>query len=146
MGQIAEESSEDEEAAMPIPSPKTSPRDVDATSSCSSASTRLAETSSTTTSSASFTLTLRRVHDEPFGLEVQPDFIQQSLAVEGIRKGSVCEAWNRQNIGEFREIKIGDRIAAVNGHDQLEAMRNEFHERLTVRLTVEREAATVHPL
>jgi len=137
MRQIAEESSEDPEIVVSIPTPKTSPRDLDATSSCSSASTRLVETPSTT-SSSSFNLTLRRVDDEPFGLEVQPDFIQQCLAVEGIRKGSVCEAWNRQNIGELREIKIGDRIAAVNGHDQVEAMRNEFHERLTVRLIMER--------
>jgi len=143
MMQIVEESSDDENHATPIPSQRASSRSL-AASSSSSSSTRLAGTPITTASS-NFNLTLCRMHDKPFGLEVQPDFIQQCLAVEGVCKGSVCEAWNQQNIGELREIRIGDRIVAVNGYHRVEAMRNEFYGRLTVCMMLEREASTNLP-
>jgi len=91
---------------------------------------------------AAFSLTLRRVGEMPFGLEVQPDFRTQCLVIGGVRRGSVCEAWNRQNLGEVREIRLGDRIVAVNEKREAEAMRDEFRQRLTVKMQVERGEPT----
>jgi len=96
-----------------------------------------------TAAGESFALTLRRVNAEmPFGLEVRADLHTIGLIVCGVRPGGVCEAWNRQNLGELRELRSGDRITSVNGVREAEAMREEFGLRLTVRLQVERAEAS----
>uniref|UniRef100_A0A7S1RML3 PDZ domain-containing protein n=1 Tax=Alexandrium catenella TaxID=2925 RepID=A0A7S1RML3_ALECA len=100
---------------------------------------RSSSTSSTTAASESFSLTLRRVDAAmPFGLEVRPDASMGYLVVSSVRPGGVCEAWNRQNLGELRELRKRDRITSVNDVRDAASMREEFHRRLTVRLQVER--------
>jgi hypothetical protein len=81
-------------------------------------------------------LTLRRIADQPLGLEVRPDAERSCLHVEGIQHGTVVDAWNQQCIGEPRAILPGDRIVSVNGATTPEGMRKEFVEKLLLKFEV----------
>jgi len=91
-----------------------------------------------TASGSTFEFTLRRINDEPLGLEVQPHPLAQCLVVEGVKAGTVAEAWNRQNQGELRELRPGDQIVAINGMTEVAAMWTECRSRRLVKLVVER--------
>jgi hypothetical protein len=86
----------------------------------------------------SFELTLRRVENAPLGLVVQPDSAAQCLLVTDIRPGTVLSAWNMQNIGGRREVRCGDRVMSVNGQNEVSAMRDEFINKLLLKLVVQR--------
>eukprot|EP00490_Sorites_sp_Unknown_P001697 CAMPEP_0114667064 /NCGR_PEP_ID=MMETSP0191-20121206/33692_1 /TAXON_ID=126664 /ORGANISM="Sorites sp." /LENGTH=285 /DNA_ID=CAMNT_0001916349 /DNA_START=1 /DNA_END=858 /DNA_ORIENTATION=- len=84
---------------------------------------------------ATFSLMLRRADNVPVGLHVQGD---DGLLVEKILPGGAIEAWNKQCPGEMREIRPGDRIIMINGHEDPEAMRHECLTKLLLKMTVQR--------
>jgi len=127
-------------SVLPPPHRLQARRPVDDTTLASAAAVARLQESSSQASTAppyeTFSLTLRRVGQVPFGLELTSD--GQGLVVEAVHCGSVCEAWNRQNIGELREIRTGDRIVSVNGVQEAEAMRSELHQKVLIKMQVER--------
>jgi hypothetical protein len=88
--------------------------------------------------SPTFMLTLRRANNVPLGLDVGETPGQSSLTVEAVRPGGAVEAWNRQCVGDAREIRAGDRIVSINDVKEADAMREECKQKLLLRMTVER--------
>ena len=88
-------------------------------------------------SATTFSLMLRRADNVPVGLHVQGE---DGLLVEKILPGGAIEAWNKQCPGEIREIRAGDRIVMINGHEDPEAMRHECLTKLLLKMTVQRVA------
>mmetsp|Transcript_113066 Transcript_113066/g.315948 ORF Transcript_113066/g.315948 Transcript_113066/m.315948 type:complete len:470 (+) Transcript_113066:85-1494(+) len=89
---------------------------------------------------ATFTLTLRRADNVPLGLEVEPE--ESCLTVVAVRPGGAVEAWNRQGGGDAREIRAGDRIVAINGTEDIDAMSRECLTKHLLRMTVARAPST----
>lgn len=86
---------------------------------------------------ATFSLMLRLADNVPVGLQVKGE---EGLLVEKILPGGAIEAWNKQCPGEVREIRPGDRIVMINGHEDSEAMRHECLTKLLLKMTVQRVA------
>merc|ERR1719282_110130 len=87
-----------------------------------------------------FTLTLRRADQVPLGLDLRSDSDAPYLTVETIRPGGAVEAWNRQCIGETREIRLGDRIIMINGVKEAGSMQEECLSKHLLRMTLLRNA------
>lgn len=86
-----------------------------------------------------YSITLRRSEGCPLGLEVtKPEADDKFLVIEGVLPLSVAEAWNKQNIGNTREILPGDRIVSVNGACEPHSMRVEFMTKPLLKIGFER--------
>lgn len=84
-----------------------------------------------------FNLTLRRADNVPLGLELQPGVPGDGgQLVEAVHPGGAIEAWNRQCAGDTREIRVGDRIVSINGHEDSESMWEECRTKQLIRMTV----------
>lgn len=84
-----------------------------------------------------FNLTLRRADNVPLGLELQPGVPGDGgQLVEAVHPGGAIEAWNRQCAGDTREIRVGDRIVSINGHEDPESMWEECRTKQLIRMTV----------
>lgn len=92
-----------------------------------------------------FMLTLRRADNVPLGLEVRGDSGDKWLTVESVRPGGAVEAWNRQCVGDMREIRPGDRIININGAEDADGMREECLRKHLLRMTVQRGACSETP-
>lgn len=87
---------------------------------------------------ATFTLTLRRADSVPLGLDIAGETGGKFLIVAAVRPGGAVEAWNRQCLGEMREIRPGDRIIGINGVEDADGMREECLKKHLVKMTVQR--------
>lgn len=83
-----------------------------------------------------FNLTLRRADNVPLGLELHPGGPGDGQLVEAVHPGGAIEAWNRQCAGDTREIRVGDRIVSINGHEDPESMWEECRTKQLIRMTV----------
>merc|ERR550532_2578978 len=89
-----------------------------------------------------FNLTLRRADNVPLGLELQPGVPGDGgQLVEAVHPGGAIEAWNRQCPGDTREIRVGDRIVSINGHEDAESMWEECRTKQLIRMMVLRGLA-----
>jgi len=93
-------------------------------------------------SSSTFKITLRRADGVPLGLDVRGDSGEPFLEVQAVKPGGAVEALNRQFAGDFREIRPGDRIIAINGAEEADAMLQQCMQKYLLKMTVSRSAAT----
>merc|ERR1712014_458725 len=91
---------------------------------------------------ATFSLSIRRADGIPFGLKLSTDQSEQKLVVEALQPGGAAEAWNRQSAGDFREIRVGDRVVAINDVQGAAAMLRECEGKFLVKLVIERKVST----
>eukprot|EP00403_Amphidinium_massartii_P013491 CAMPEP_0178421484 /NCGR_PEP_ID=MMETSP0689_2-20121128/26671_1 /TAXON_ID=160604 /ORGANISM="Amphidinium massartii, Strain CS-259" /LENGTH=384 /DNA_ID=CAMNT_0020042997 /DNA_START=53 /DNA_END=1207 /DNA_ORIENTATION=+ len=91
------------------------------------------------TEARTFSLTLRRAHGVPLGLDVSGQ-AGSSLTVLAIRPGGAVEAWNKQCAGDAREVRAGDRIIMVNDFEDATDMRSECRQKLLLRIKILRAA------
>eukprot|EP00929_Paragymnodinium_shiwhaense_P060361 TRINITY_DN30157_c0_g1_i1.p1 TRINITY_DN30157_c0_g1~~TRINITY_DN30157_c0_g1_i1.p1 ORF type:complete len:446 (+),score=105.58 TRINITY_DN30157_c0_g1_i1:83-1339(+) len=90
----------------------------------------------------SFSIGLRRADNVPLGLEVAGGD-DNCLLVLMVKPNGAVEAWNRQCPGDFREIRIGDRICKINDAEDVDSMMNECLNKHLLRMTVRRPGAAL---
>jgi len=128
---------------LPTPAPDTAappglrPVSPDATETEAAPGATAALAASSTVPVDTFNLTLRRADNVPLGLELQPGIPGDGgQLVEAVHPGGAIEAWNRQCAGDTREIRVGDRIVSINGHEDAESMWEDCRTKQLIRMTV----------
>lgn len=90
-----------------------------------------------------FGFTLRVAYGNELGLTLEKDVTGQkeALVVTGVSPDGAIAAWNRQCVsgpGAGKEVKVGDRILAVNQTSDAELMLAECREKMMLKFTVAR--------
>ena len=95
-----------------------------------------AATQQTVYQQRTFSFTLRKAPNVELGLDVQFLSDGNYLSITQIKSDGAIAAWNRQCVGEPREINAGDDIICVNGYTDAKSMLHQCQTLACLKMTV----------